>query len=198
MVYLNVRAITMNHLDMIRTRALRGYNFLKEGTCSHPEHNSVSEPFFNQRVAIHGAMGCDAYGINKFLDFLPLPHELETLFKLIGRTDVEYYWDNWTLFSTQHMEERVLLYRKHGQYNVIDFAHISMGMGHAIVAAIDPIDRKIFFRRDGGSNGYDREKNWNAILNYKPEDTDKHEFSRWFELVEGKVPAWDIAMTLCI
>ena len=71
-----------------------------------------------------------------------------------------------------------------GNMNVVDFAIRYIGMGHIVACSYDPSDGKIFFRRDGGSNGYERADNWSFIKSYKPEVEKKHDINVWFNKIE--------------
>ena len=83
---------------------------------------------------------------------------------------MEYYFNNWTLMSLDTLGKHFDAKEADGQKRVIDFAHHYLGMGHCIVCSVDVEDKKIFFRRDGGSNGYEREACYNEILDYEPKD----------------------------
>ena len=82
------------------------------------------------------------------------------------------------------------------QHRVIDFSLLYIGMGHIIVASIDPIDNKVFFRRDGGSNGFDRVANWDFIKNYTPKIDSKYDFSKWLNLANGIIDWTELEMYL--
>ena len=195
-----MKAYSMTTLDKARDQTKQNLDFINEGECSNPGYDSSKAPFFNQEPCENDSNGIafDSQRVNKFLDYIPVPPNLSELFKIIGTTDVEFYWDKWTLFSMDKIAERFEIYKKNGQLRVIDFAQAYLGMGHVIVAAIDPKELTIFFRRDGGSNGWDREINWTNIKNYTPEPSDTHNFSVWLELVKSKTKIWDIAHTMCI
>ena len=50
---------------------------------------------------------------------------------------------------------------------VFDFAFKYAGMGHIEVLSCDLTNHLLFKRMDGGSNGWEREANYNELLNYK-------------------------------
>ena len=84
------------------------------------------------------------------------------------------------IMSLEKIKNRYnLMKEEYKKDNIIDFAFMYIGMGHIIVAAIDTKDKQVFLRRDGGSNGYDREFNLKFIIDYEPKIEDKISFSNW-------------------
>ena len=72
-------------------------------------------------------------------------------------------------------------------------------MGHCIVCALDPRDKQIFYRHDGGSNGWEREHNYNKILEYDPNNNKKYEFNNWINLTKNiELTAYDVNEHYCI
>lgn len=199
-VTFKVRNTIMAFLDNTRKHVKKSLDFLESGECSNPGYRAIEAPFCNQEPNDNQvcAVKFDPHKVNKFLNYITVPKGLKELFQIIGATDVEFYWDKWTLFSMDQIEARFEVYRKHEQFRVIDFAQAYLGMGHVVVVAFDPADLTIFFRRDGGSNGWDRDCNWNRIKNYTPQKQDTREFSTWIDLVNNKTKIWDIANTMCI
>ena len=58
----------------------------------------------------------------------------------------------------------------------IDVAIIGMGMGHYIVISMTKDGQHFFFRRDGGSNGYDRFHNMKIYQQWNPLQPELSEF----------------------
>jgi hypothetical protein len=117
---------------------------------------------------------------NEILEKFPnMPFELKCLYKVIGNPSIEYYFNNWTLISLNQLEMCFNNMKKANNTRIVDFGLKYSGMGHCVVCAYDTLDSKIFYRRDGGSNGWDRENNWNFISKYIPEEDKKHNFMQW-------------------
>ena len=121
-----------------------------------------------------------------------MPFELKCIYKVIGNPIVEYYFNNWTLRSLKHMEDRFKVMKEEGNNErIVDFSVRYCGMGHCVVCSYDTKDGKNFYRRDGGSNGWDRKFNWEFISKYVPEDEKKYNFMRWITYIkndDGKNP----------
>ena len=52
-------------------------------------------------------------------------------------------------------------------------------MGHIEVLSCDLTNHLLFKRRDGGSNGWDREDNYKDLMNYKMGDSEYIYFNEW-------------------
>ena len=80
-------------------------------------------------------------------------------------------------------------YKTSGRENVFDFGFRYMGMGHIEVVSCDLDDFKIFFHPAGGSNGYDREHNFNDIVINGAEKycNSKVNFDEWFYKIETNI-----------
>ena len=164
------------------------YNFIeKYGRPSKETSNCVNKPFFFKDVE------SDTNKVNNFkltetnkilenLTGMSLP--LKNMYRIIGNPYVEYYFGDWILQSLMNVQDRLNIMLQEGNMNVVDFAIRYIGMGHIVVCSYDPSDGKIFFRRDGGSNGYERFDRWNFIKSYKPEVKKKHNISMWLNKVE--------------
>lgn len=124
---------------------------------------------------------------NKILDNFPnMPFELKCIYKVIGNPFVEYYFNNWTLRSLKHVDDRFKVMKEEGNNErIVDFSVRYCGMGHCVVCSYDTKDGKIFYRRDGGSNGWDRKFNWEFISKYVPEDEKKYNFMRWITYIKN-------------
>jgi len=173
-------------------------NFLRNGQKGTTNHNSLQESFCEKNISNNRLIGGNTEKVNTILKEITLPHTLSLIYKIIGEVDSEFYLNNWTLMSLDSIIARQKIYIENKQERVIDFALGYMGMGHMVIVAFDPIDFKIFFRRDGGSNGWDRETNWEYIKTYKPNEADKHDFSVWVKLIEEKKKAYEIMDEFCI
>lgn len=77
--------------------------------------------------------------------------------------DREIYINNWTFFSIEKILSLDEMYKESNINNIIDLGYIYHGMGWVIVAFYYILDKKIYFRMDGGSNCYDRTENFNRL-----------------------------------
>ena len=65
------------------------------------------------------------------------------------------------------------------QKNVFDIGFQYIGLGHIEVLSCDLTNHLLFKRRDGGSNGWDREDNYKDLMNYKTGDSEYIYFNEW-------------------
>ena len=113
-----------------------------------------------------------------------LPFQLLALYSLLENDKVECYVNKyWTFMSLDNIKHAHQIYKEHNQHNVVDFAIMYIGMGHCYVAAYDPADNKVFIRRDGGSNGYERQDKFEFLMTYKPKLTDKITLNDFFKIM---------------
>lgn len=93
--------------------------------------------------------------INKFKS-LKLPKIIEDFFINNNAYNSEIYVNSYTFLSINKIIELYDFYSNDSIYNIIDLAFIYEGMGHIKVIYYNNKFNKLFFRNDGGSNGYDR------------------------------------------
>ena len=103
--------------------------------------------------------------IENKLNLIYLPNEIKNFYKKIGTTMQEIYIKEWTFFSIENIIKMVENYKKNN-IETIDFAYKYLGMGHVKVAFYDTRYKTIFYRNDGGSNGYDRNNNYINLKNF--------------------------------
>ena len=96
-----------------------------------------------------------------------LNRHMKIFYTLVGNPDIEVYIGNYTFLSLTKCLENYNDYCKKDQKSVFDIAFRYEGMGHVTVIACDLNNHLLFERSDGGSSGYDRENNYNDLLNYK-------------------------------
>lgn len=158
----------------------------KYGKPSKELYKSSNQPFFTKNYSNGDYEKTD---ISKILEKYNLPIKLKKIYELISNPNIEYYLGDWTLISLNSLEEFFKIKKENGQERVIDFAHFYFGMGHCLVVSVDPEDSKIFYRRDGGSNGYERVEKFNKIIKYIPDDKDKYDFNYWIDkIVDFEMP----------
>lgn len=167
------------------------------GSKSQPGADITKQPFFaadpNPGDA---AVGFDTPKVNALLTTnnmqMHIPDELKMIYRILGDPTTEFYFKHWTLLSLQKVVDRYNLVKADGQSRVVDFAIKYGGMGHCVVCAYDPEDGRIFYRHDGGSNGWDREANYEFIKGYTPIADKKFSFQHWLDEIkyeyDGQAP----------
>ena len=161
-------------------------NLIEEGKRSTENANSTMNPFMHHDVEeCESNIGFKTDIVNNSLNKLVgMPIELKYIYRVLGDSNREFYFNNWCLHSLENLKKRRENFLAQGQDRVIDFAIIYAGMGHCVVVAYDPIDQKIFYRHDGGSSGYDREFYFNKIKAYTPLNEHKKPFSHWLNEIK--------------
>lgn len=153
-----------------------------DGKYSTEHHNSFEQPFFTGFIASTDKPHTKLIENETALSKVVFPEDLENLYRYIGNPYVEYYLSKWTIMSLKNVTKRFSIMRKNNQKRVIDFAFAYIGSGHIMVAAVDPIDGQIFYRYDGGSNGYERGDYWNFIQTYTPTNDHKVSFASFAKI----------------
>ena len=123
---------------------------------------------------------------HKDLPELPagLNRNFRYLYQIIGNPDVEVNLTDregceWTIMSLTKALEIYEAYKKDGQERVFDFAYRYMGMGHIEVVACDTQTHNLFYHRAGGSNGWDREYNFQEMVKFTGTEKEIF-FLNWF------------------
>ena len=154
---------------------------LKKAKISIDNHDSSQEPFF-----IKGENKDFEIDFNQIGDVPEgLNYSIKLLFEIIGSPDKEVYIDQWTILSLNKCMENYKEYCKDGQKSVFDIAIMYLGMGHVKVLSCDLDTHLLFYRRDGGSNGWDREANYKDLLKYDSNNHDVNQlfFNDWLKLL---------------
>jgi hypothetical protein len=136
---------------------------ITEGTVSNSidDNNTVTEhPFFFSSAT-------NGISINDFNNKCEIKEEhkqflhpeLLKLYEKIGYNK-EYLFKSYTFLTLNE-----LIKRKGTYENLYDIALTYLGLGHILVISYHPKSERFFFRMDGGSNGYDREANYNKYKN---------------------------------
>jgi len=170
--------------------------FVMKGRPGEEGYTSTQNPFFAQSRENVGEISNNIQHVNELLEEISLPLFLIDFYRQIKNHIIEYYYGNWILYSLTNIKKQYRIMKELEQHRVIDFSLLYIGMGHIIVASIDPIDNKVFFRRDGGSNGFDRVANWDFIKNYTPKIDSKYDFSKWLNLANGIIDWTELEMYL--
>jgi hypothetical protein len=69
---------------------------------------------------------------------------------------------------------------KNKRTDVFDIGYRYLGMGYIEVVSCDLNTHLLFYRQDGGSNGYDRYDNYQNIIKNGSEKYEKFYFGKWF------------------
>ena len=75
-------------------------------------------------------------------------------------------------------------YCENGQKDIFNIGYRYLGMGHIQVISCDLNSNLLFYRPDGGSNGYDRMENYNEIIQNGSKKYKHFFFSDWFYQIE--------------
>ena len=188
----------MNHfLQQTQFHTKKIQSFLEiHAKTSGDNYDSTQKPFFLKDKLNDFKIGYKSYVPKKSrrlqcLD--PLPHtedhtdipeslnrHMKLLYNIIGSPDTEIYIGDWTILSLQKSMENYKRYCKDGQSNIFDIALIYVGMGHIKVVSCDLHTHLLFIRNDGGSNGWDRDANYQDVLNYDRTKSRQFFFTEWF------------------
>ena len=103
----------------------------------------------------------------------------------------------WKLMSIKDIEEQVENRNKNKQY--IDLAIIQMGMGHYAVCSMTKDGKTFFFRKDGGSNGWDRYYNLKLYEDWDPSvNNPKFTVSQTINILEDSdITPFEISDNMC-
>ena len=165
---------------------------VQSGRRGQEEHDSLHAPFLRpcpdaDAGADAGAdAAADAQGIREVdacLERVPLPGELQRVYRVIARPRCEYIFGNWTLMSLRRVCEQYEQRKTLGQSRAVDFALTYAGLGHYTVCSYDPVGELVYDRMDGGSNGYDRMTNFAHANQHVPAPEDCRPVTRWMDEV---------------
>lgn len=152
---------------------------LNKSNISNEKYNSNDKPFFNNdsnkttfKIEFN----------NKNIDKLPssLNRNIINIYNILGNPDKEIYLNDWTIMSLNKVLEIYKSYCDKGQSNVFDIGYTYLGMGYIKVISCDLNTHLLFYRTDGGSNGYDREYNFNELIKNGSSNFEQFFFSSWF------------------
>ena len=143
-----------------------GYDSTEVGFFQQDTQQKLFEVDFNTIVEL-------PKGINR---------NVKHIYEILGNMQKEIYIGEWTIMTIEKAMEVYNEYKNNGRENVYDFGFRYLGMGHIEIVSCDLEDFKIFFHRGGGSNGYDREDNFQDIVKNGPDkyNGSKKTFDEWF------------------
>jgi len=117
---------------------------------------------------------------------IPICDDLKLLYFLIGNPTKEYNINNWNIFSLNEVCDNYKLMKGFTNNQIVDFAYMFIGMGHMLICAYDSKTTSFFIRRGGGSNGFDRELNFDFFCNYKAQEDNHVDFQYILDVFNGK------------
>ena len=107
-----------------------------------------------------------------------LNRNIHEIYKYTKSDDQEIYLYDWTFMSIKEVKERYKsLCAKRS--DIIDVAYKYHGLGWIVVLSCDLNNSLLFERMDGGSNGWDRENNFNKLIMEGSKPYKKVNFSQW-------------------
>tara|TARA_B100000900_G_C20592042_1_gene721966 strand:- start:643 stop:1230 length:588 start_codon:yes stop_codon:yes gene_type:complete len=158
-----------NHLQKI-------LSVLENSNISSANHDSSNEPFFSGNIESTFKMD------SKPIEGVPskLNRNILDIYKLLGNPEKEIYIGCWTIMSVKNAIERYKELCNLNRTDIFDIGYQYMGMGHVKMISCDLNDHLLFYRPDGGSNGYDREDNLKKLIENGSKNYNKFYFSDWF------------------
>ena len=149
---------------------------LKKGTISTNNYTSSDKPFFIK----NSTESFTQYNELKLQIPENLNNNVKLIYEIFGNEKKEIYLDEWTIMSLEEALKRYKDLCAQGQNNVFDIGFRYIGMGHVEMISCDLQSHLLFYRPDGGSNGWDRENNFNDLIQKGSNPYDKFHFYKWF------------------
>ena len=152
---------------------------LEQSNISSNDYDSTKLPFFSSDSSLNNFtlnfQSLSNYNIPESLN-----RNIVLIYKILGHPDKEIYIGNWTILSLKKALSIYQDFCNNGQNNVFDIGYRYLGMGHVEVISCDLKSHLLFYRRDGGSNGFDRQANYENIIQNGSHSCEKFFFSKWF------------------
>ena len=169
--------------DAVLASQIRNINkilkILEQSKVSCNNYDSIQQPFFssdnNGNKFVINFQSLSNYNIPESLN-----RNIILIYKILGDPTKEIYIGEWTILS---LDKALSIYQEfcnNGQKNVFDIGYRYLGMGHIEVISCDLKTHLLFYRRDGGSNGYDREANYQNLIKNGSHNYKQFFFSKWF------------------
>jgi len=152
---------------------------LEKCTISTNNYLSSKEPFFNND---NNQQPFQQF--NNLFDHSQIPEGLnrniKNIYEILGDPKKEIYMNEWTIMSLEEAAERYNYICSQGQSNVFDIGYKYAGLGYIDMLSCDLTNHLLFYRVDGGSNGYDRLDNFNNLIKNGSRPYKTFYFSDWF------------------
>lgn len=158
-----------NHIKQKTEQIRKVHDILKNAKLSKDDYNSSDQPFFMQEHTEDFKIG------HITIPELPegLNRNFKTFYEFVGNPKKEVYIGQWTIMSLDEAMKRYNDLCDKDQKTVFDIGYRYLGMGHIEVLSCNLYNHLLFFRRDGGSSGFDREYNYKQLINF---DFRKYEY----------------------
>lgn len=131
--------------------------------------SSTDSPFYNivGNRTIQDELYTQKVNLEKqYVEFMN-NHNFDTKLKLIylvtNNKDSEIQFNGFNFFKLTKIINDQYIYK-----NFIDIGVHYQGMGHVIMLSVVKNTGELFFREDGGSNGYEAEIHWKFFQNFNP------------------------------
>lgn len=109
-----------------------------------------------------------------------LNRNIKLIYKILDDNKKEIYLNEWKIFSLDEALSQYIKYCNDGQKNVFNIGYRYLGMGWIELLSCDLKTHLLFLRKDGGSNGWEREINYKNIIKNGSNKYKKIFFSDWF------------------
>ena len=169
-------------MDKKSERVLKIYKKLENSKISNDDHDSTQEPFYMFDKKNDFEIGHD----NNIEVPEGLNRNIKTIYDILANPKKEIYFNEWTMFSLNKAIKIYNEYCENGQTNVFDIGFCYIGMGHILIVACDLTTHLLFYHPGGGSNGYDRELNFQNTVKNGSKDHQQLYFTQWFYKNEYK------------
>ena len=146
---------------------------------SKENHISSNLPFFSQDFNKVNFFA-NSNRLNRYEIPDRLNRNIKLIFQLLGDGEKEIYIGEWTIMSLKECIERYKIFCENDQQDVFDIGYRYLGLGHIEMISCDLKTHLLFFRPDGGSNGYDRYDNFQNLIKNGSEKYEKFYFGKWF------------------
>jgi hypothetical protein len=111
---------------------------------------------------------------------LSLNQSIQLMYRIIGDPDKEVYLGEWTIMSLNKVLGTFENLKNKGQSKIFDIAFRYIGLGHIDILSCDLTTHKLFHRRDGGANGWEREIHHQEAIDMDPTEEKQYFFREWF------------------
>lgn len=161
------KSIDSNH--RLRTIYEKAYSILDKSTIGELKSSSSDDVFFRfnkSKLGIRDVIFLDNICNDNLSEMnkLKFPFLLKNIYKILGSSEREFSYQNFSFSSLNNIIERAKAYEKDGQSHFCDIGLCYHGMGWVIILTLNRTNGTLFLRLDGGSNGWDRDLNYRQFL----------------------------------
>ena len=169
--------------DTVLASQIRNINkilkILEQSNVSCNDYDSTKQPFFSCNSS-HNKFNINFQSLSNYNIPESLNRNIILIYKILGVPNKELYIGEWTILSLKKALSIYEDFCNNGQNNVFDIGYRYLGMGHIQLISCDLKSHLLFYRRDGGTNGYERETNYKNVIQNGPDSCEKFFFSKWF------------------